>query len=160
MLIIRYKVGAWHALIRVEIVRNKFMIPEGITEEGPSSHTTSPCQCEQNYVRMEWSPDWAPTSMSWFWILSFRARSNIFREWHLTESQAAIWANILGNGPRITAWSEEDHTSQWVTNKIEHWQHQGIRFGWVYPGDPGLLQSSADLVEQTTLSGLLPNSQS
>lgn len=41
-----------HALIHWEIVRNKFMTPEGIIEEGSSCHISS-CQCEQNYVRME-----------------------------------------------------------------------------------------------------------
>lgn len=160
MIIIRCEVRAWHDLIHREIVRNKFLIPEGIIEEGSSSQTSSPCPCEQNYARMEWSPDWTPTSMSWLWILSLRARANIFRRWHLTEKQAAIWANILGNGPRTTAWSEEGHFSQWVTSKPEHWQHRSIRYGWIYPGDPGLLQSSADLLEQITFLGLLPNPQS
>lgn len=113
IIIIRCELGAWHALIHGEIVRNKFMIPEAIIEEGSSSHTSSSCPCEQNYVRMDWSPDWAHTSMSWLWILSLRGRASMFRRWHLTERQAAIWANILGNGPRTTAWWEEDHFSQW-----------------------------------------------
>ena len=137
IIVIRCELGAWHGLIHREIVRNKFMIPESITEEGSSSCTLSPWPRKQNYVRMDWSPDWAYTSMSWLWILSLRAKANIFRRWHLTERQAAIWANILENGPRTTVWSEEGHFSQWVTKKLEHWEHHGIRFGWVYPGDPG-----------------------
>lgn len=50
MVIIRCDIR--HALIHWEIVRNKFMTPEGIIGEGSSSHISSHL-CEQNFVRIE-----------------------------------------------------------------------------------------------------------
>lgn len=71
-----------------------------------------------------------------------------YLEYDNSERQNAIWANILGNGPRM-AWSEEGC-------ELPANQTTDSTMSSVYPGDPGWLLSFADLLEQKTFGGLLP----